>query len=287
MIDLHVHSTASDGSVTPADLVRSAADLGLSAIAITDHDTLSGIPEAMAQASSGAVELIPGTELSVTWESGAMHLIVLFLQPGDGPLQSRLSELRQGRNLRNALIIERLRDIGVPVSEDEVLALAGGESVGRPHIAAVMLARGYVESIPDAFDSYLGWGRPAYFPRLRLGPEEAIGLALEAGAVPVLAHPHTLHLDSSPEVVSTLTRLAKAGLIGMECHCPAYSPLEREGYLALAERFGLLPSGGSDFHGTFKPDIQLGIGRGDLFVPNHFLDALRGAQENIRHENGR
>lgn len=287
MIDLHVHSTASDGSVAPADLVRSAADLGLSAIAITDHDTLSGIPEAMAQASSGAVELIPGTELSVTWESGAMHLIVLFLRPGDGPLQSRLSELRQGRNLRNALIIERLSDIGVPVSEDEVLAVAGGESVGRPHIAAVMLARGYVETIADAFDLYLGWGRPAYFPRLRLGPEEAIGLALEAGAVPVLAHPHTLHLDSSAEVVSTLTRLAKAGLIGMECHCPAYSPLEREGYLVLAERFGLLPSGGSDFHGTFKPDIHLGVGRGDLFVPNHFLDALRGAQENIRHENGR
>lgn len=275
MIDLHVHSTASDGSETPAGLVAKAADLGLSAIALTDHDTLSGIPEAMAEASASPVELIPGTELSVTWERGAMHLIVLYLEPGDGPLQNRLSDLRQGRSVRNALIIERLRDIGLPISEDEVLAIAGGESVGRPHIAAVMLSRGYVESIADAFDQYLGWGRTAYFPRSRLGPEEAIALALDSGAVPLLAHPHTLHLDSSAEVVATLRRLAEAGLVGMECYCPAYSPLEREGYLALAKRFDLLPSGGSDFHGTYKPDIQLGFGRGDLLVPDHFLDDLR------------
>jgi len=252
-----------------------AADLGLSAIALTDHDTLSGIPEAVTQASLSAIELIPGTELSVTWDRGAMHLIVLFLQPGDGPLQRRLAELRRGRNLRNGLIIERLAEIGLPVLEEEVLGLAGGESVGRPHIAAVMLDRGYVDSITDAFDRYLAWGRPAYFARTRLGPEEAIGLALEAGAVPVLAHPHTLGLDSSAEVVSTLTRLVNAGLVGMESHCPAYSPLEREGYVALAQRFGLAPSGGSDFHGTYKPDIEIGIGRGDLSVPDHFLDALR------------
>lgn len=275
MIDLHLHSTASDGSEAPADVVRMAANLGLSAIALTDHDTLSGIPEAVTQASLRAIELIPGTELSVKWDRGAMHLIVLFLQPGDGPLQRRLGELRRGRNLRNALIIERLTEIGLPVLEEEVLGLAGGESVGRPHIAAVMLHRGYVDSIADAFDRYLGWGRPAYFARARLGPEEAIGLTLEAGAVPVLAHPHTLSLDSSAEVVSTLTGLVKAGLVGIESHCPAYSPLEREGYLALAERFGLAPSGGSDFHGTFKPDIEIGIGRGDLSVPDHFLDALR------------
>ncbi|MGH9197713.1 MAG: PHP domain-containing protein, partial [Acidimicrobiia bacterium] len=135
MIDLHLHSTASDGSEAPADVVRMAANLGLSAIALTDHDTLSGIPEAVTEASLRAIELIPGIELSVKWDRGAMHLIVLFLQPGDGPLQRRLGELRRGRNLRNALIIERLTEIGLPVLEEEVLGLAGGESVGRPHIA--------------------------------------------------------------------------------------------------------------------------------------------------------
>lgn len=275
MIDLHVHSTASDGSESPTEVVRRAAHKGLTSIALTDHDTISGIAEASASASTNGIELIPGTELSVKWDRGAMHLVVLFLKPSDGPLQNRLEELRRGRTHRNSLIIERLADIGVPVLEEEVLGFAHGESVGRPHIAAVMLQRGYVDSIADAFDRYLGWGRPAYFPRSRLGPEEAIGLALEAKAVPVLAHPHTLGLDSSADVTSTLARLTESGLVGMECHCPAYSPLEREGYDALARRFGLLPSGGSDFHGTFKPDIEIGIGRGNLSVPDHLLDALR------------
>ena len=275
MIDLHCHSTASDGSDEPGALVRRAAAAGIRALALTDHDTQAGVPDALAAASETGIELIPGTELSLEWEGGAMHLVVLFLNPGPGPLQDRLSSLRDARQVRNYEIIEALTSLGLPVTPGDVAALAGGESVGRPHIAAAMMARGYVSTIAEAFDLYLGWGRPAYRPRWRLGPEEGIELALTSGGVPVLAHPHTLGLNSSNVVTSTLRRLKQAGLVAMECYYPLYSPLEREGYAALAARFGLSASGGSDYHGNFKPGVDLGIGRGDLAVPPGLLDALR------------
>ena len=275
MIDLHTHSTASDGSETPAAVVQMAAAAGLTAIALTDHDTQSGIAEARAEAHSNGLELIPGTELSVEWDQGAMHMVVLFLEPGPGPLQDRLAELRSGRDERNLRIIQRLAELDLPVSEQEILDLAAGESVGRPHIAAVMVSHGYVESIVDAFDQYLAWGKPAYMARPRLSPEVAIGLARESKAVPILAHPHTLRLNTSDDVSATLRRLSGAGLVGMECYYPLYSPMEREGYAALAGRFGLRASGGSDYHGSYKPDVELGVGRGNLAVPDQLLEALR------------
>lgn len=275
MIDLHSHSNASDGSDDPAALVQRAAAVGIRTLALTDHDTQSGVETALAEASRSGIELIPGTELSLAWEGGAMHLVVLFLVPGRGPLQDRLAEIRAARHARNHEILEVLESLGLPVGADEVAAMAGGESVGRPHIAAAMVRRGYVESIAEAFDLYLGWGRPAYRPRWRLTPEEGIGLSLASGGVPVLAHPHTLGLNNSEEVSTTLRRLKAAGLRAMECYCPLYSPIEREGYAALAARFGLLASGGSDYHGSFKPGIELGVGRGNLSVPERLLDALR------------
>jgi len=265
----------SDGSDDPAHVVDKAAAIGITSLALTDHDSLGGIPEARAAAEQAGIELIPGTELSVNWEGGAMHLVVLFLDDNVGPLQARLREMRDGRSERNLIILERLDALGLGVTLDEVLVHGQGETIGRPHIAAVMLQRGYVSTIAEAFDLYLGWGRPAYEPRWRLNPAEAIELARQSGAVPLLAHPHTLGLDRSERVAETLSTLKRAGLVGMECYYPPYSPLEREGYAALAERFGLLPSGGSDYHGTYKPGVELGIGRGDLRTPPHLLDALR------------
>jgi predicted metal-dependent phosphoesterase TrpH len=204
-----------------------------------------------------------------------MHLVVLFLPPEPGPLQDRLGELQSGREDRNRQIVERLLQLGVNIEYAEVLEEAGGGTVGRPHIAAVMVRHGYVVDIASAFELFLAKGRPGYIGRRRLHPEEAIELARMSGAVPVLAHPHTMALDSSEQVRVTMSRLSGAGLRGMECYYPLYSPLEREGYVALARRFGLIPSGGSDYHGTYKVGIELGSGRGDLVVADQVLEELR------------
>ncbi len=275
MIDLHSHSTASDGSDRPAVVVEKAARAGVKALALTDHDTLEGIEEARSQAQNLSLELIAGVELSVEWEPGAMHLVVLFLEPGPGPLQDRLLELQAGRGDRNLAVVERLNQLGLAIDYEEVLLEAGGGSVGRPHIAAVLARHGYVPDVSSAFDLYLAKGRNAYVNRLRLLPETAIGLAREEGAVVVLAHPHTLGIDRADEMAGLLQRLTAAGLGGMECYYPLYSPSERKGYVALARRFGLVPSGGSDYHGLYKAGIELGIGRGDLLVPDSVLEELR------------
>jgi hypothetical protein len=274
-IDLHAHSTASDGSDTPSQLVRRAAEIGLSAVALTDHDTLEGIEEATAAARLTSVRLIPGVELSLEWSQGGMHLIVLFLGPGRGPLRDRLAELQAGRDERNQKMVELLNSLGLSIEYQEVLTEAGGGSVGRPHIAAVMARHGHVDNIASAFDLWLGKGKPAYVGRKRLLPEEAIGLARMEGAVPILAHPHTMGIETAEDMATTLRRLRAAGLIGLECHYPLYSPDERLEYVDLARRFDLVPSGGSDYHGRYKVGIDLGVGKGDLRVPDSVLDELR------------
>lgn len=273
-VDLHTHSTASDGSEGPIALVEMASALGLTALALTDHDTLEGIAEAEAAASTADLELIPGTELSLD-HHGAMHLVVLWLEPGPGPLQDRLASLQHGRHARNLAIVTLLDELGMPVSIDEVMEEAGSGSVGRPHIAAVMMRKGYVESVAEAFDLWLGAGRPAYAGRPRLSPEEAIGLAIDSGGVPVLAHPHTLGINRAEEMADLLDRLRRAGLVGLEAACAGYRRHEREGYADLARRFGLVASGGSDYHGRYKPGLELGTGYGDLVVREMVVDELR------------
>lgn len=275
IVDLHSHSTASDGSETPTRLVELALEAGLRCLALTDHDTLGGLDEAIAAAAGTGLELIPGLELSLQYDRGGMHLIVLWLGPGTGPLQDRLAELRASRNERNARIADILTSIGLPITLEEIEEEAGGGSVGRPHIAAVMMARGYVPDIRTAFDLWLGAGRPAYVGRKRLDPADAITLARESGGVPVLAHPHTLGITTASEMADLLSDLKRAGLVGLEALYPAYHRHEREGYADLARRFGLLPSGGSDFHGTYKPGLLLGSGYGDLVVPAQICEELR------------
>lgn len=274
-VDLHTHSTASDGSDPPEHLVELASETGLSALALTDHDTQEGLEAAVAAAANHDLEMIPGVELSLNYDSGTMHLIVLWLDPGSGPLQDRLQGLQSGRSRRNEEIVDRLAEAGLPITIEEVLAEAGGGSVGRPHIAAVMMKHGYVPDIRTAFDLWLGRGRPAYVGRDRLDPGEAIGLARESGAVPVLSHPHTLGVTTAPNMADLLTGLKRAGLIGLEAIYGSYRRHEREGYADLARRFELIPSGGSDYHGSYKPGLSLGSGYGDLAVPDSVLDELR------------
>jgi predicted metal-dependent phosphoesterase TrpH len=273
-VDLHTHSTASDGSESPARLVAAAVAMRLSHLALTDHDTLEGVAEARAAAEDHDLVLIPGTELSLDFEGG-MHLVVLWLEPGPGPLQDRLADLQNGRATRNLEIVDNLTRLGMPIDLDEVLEESGGGSVGRPHIAAVMMRKGYVGSIVEAFDLWLGAGRPGYATRPRMTPEDALALALQSGGVPVLAHPHTLGINRAAEMASLLDRLRAAGLVGIEAFCSAYHRHEREGYADLARRFGLVASGGSDYHGSYKPGLELGRGYGDLVVDGSVVDRLR------------
>ena len=277
-VDLHVHSTASDGTEQPADLVASAVRARLGAIALTDHDTLEGLDAARTAADALGIRLIPGVELSCDWEGGAMHLVVLFLEPGVGPLQDRLAALRAARDVRNARIVDRLVGLGIEITIDEVLEEAGGGSVGRPHLAAVLVRKEVVPDIPTAFDRYLAAGRPAYVGRERLTPVEAISLARESGGVPVLAHPLTLGIDLDGELRATFQQLAEMGLVGVEVEYSTYLREERLRLRRLAAAAGLLPSGGTDYHGAYKPDISLGVGKGDLAVAGSILDDLEAAR---------
>jgi predicted metal-dependent phosphoesterase TrpH len=225
-----------------------------------------------------SVDLIPGVELSLEWARGGMHLVVLWLEPGPGPLQNRLAALQRGRDTRNQRIVDRLTDLGMPITLEEVEAEAGAGSVGRPHIAAVMVRHGYVDQIHEAFDLYLANNKPAYVGRERLLPEEGIGLARRSGGVPILAHPHTLGVDNRFEMADLLDRLIAAGLQGIECYYGTYEQPGRQGMVALARRFGLVPAGGSDYHGTYKADVELGSGKVGLSVPDAVLEELSAAR---------
>jgi 3',5'-nucleoside bisphosphate phosphatase len=286
-VDLHCHSVASDGSETPSEVIRRAAVAGLDAVALTDHDVLEGLAEAGEAAARHDVELIPGTELSLDWsgidpaadQRGGMHLIVLWIDDGPGPLQDRLADLRLGRERRNHTILERLAQLGLDVPMSEVMARAGSGSVGRPHIAGVMVDRLYVPDIATAFSEYLAHGRPAYVPRARLDPGTALRLGRASGGVPVLAHPHTLGFEHDPDLEALLRHLAGLGLMGVETDHSASETPRRRALRRMADRVGLSRSGGSDYHGSYKPGIEVGVGVGDLDVPTAYLDELRSRRE--------
>jgi hypothetical protein len=273
MIDLHVHSTVSDGSDTPEELVDLAVKAGLSALALTDHDRQDGVLSARKRAVAAGLELIAGAEISCQ-HTGTMHMLVYFLEPGEGPLQDELVRLQAARETRNERLVARLAELGLPVSREELEAEAGGSGAGRPHVAAVLVRKGLATSVQDAFDRYLAKGRPAYMEKERLEPTLAIELSLESGALPVLAHP--LSLGFSPDKLESAVReLADAGLAGLEAIYGRYSREERGGLAVMAAHAGLAITGGSDHHGSYKPDLSLGVGRGDLHVPDGALAALR------------
>ena len=272
-VDLHTHSRVSDGSDSPTELMANAAIAGLNAVALTDHDTLGGLDEAQIEADRLGIRLVRGVELSVEWDRGGMHMVVLFLGQ-DGPLQARLSYLQQARSTRNEHMVALLQSLEYDISLDEVIDESGGGVVGRPHMAAILVRKGYFPDPPAVFDQLLGNGQPGYLSRVRLQPHDAIKLARASGGVPIIAHPHTLGLDRASEYAETMADLAEAGLGGIECFYGDYEP-ERQADLAAATRaFGLIPSGGSDYHGTYKEGLLLGTGRGDLHVHDHVLEEL-------------
>jgi 3',5'-nucleoside bisphosphate phosphatase len=275
VIDLHTHSTVSDGSDSPAELAELAAKAGLTAFALTDHDRLDGLAEARSRARDLGVELVPGCELSCE-HTATMHVLVYDIEPGEGPLQDELVALQHARDTRNDRMAEVLAELGLPVTRDEMEAEAGGIGAGRPHIAAILVRKGVVGSVQEAFDVWLAKGRPAYIEKDRLAPADALRLARASGGRAVLAHPLSLNLEPAA-LERTVAELRDLGLVGIEAIYGRYSPDERAGLVALAERVGLVTTGGSDHHGTYKPDLTVGTGRGDLAVPDDFLDRLRSA----------
>ncbi|MDJ0923401.1 MAG: PHP domain-containing protein [Acidimicrobiia bacterium] len=276
-VDLHLHSTFSDGSATPAEIVAIASDLGLSGIALTDHDTLEGLPDAAAAAERAGLRFIGGTELSVLWREQSMHLLVYCLEPGPGLIEEQLAILRRGRNARNEHIVELLRGLGIDITYADVLSEAGGGVVGRPHFAGVLVNKGIVTSVAEAFDRFLAQGRPAYAPRQRLAAEEAIAYARATGAVPVIAHPHTLNLRAD-EYADGFAELVDRGLGGIESFYAEYSPELRQRLASICSELGIVATGGSDYHGKYKPQLQVGIGNGDLRVPDEAFDRLLAAR---------
>ncbi len=275
-LDLHLHTTHSDGSLPPAEVVRLAHKAHVRALAITDHDILAGLPEAMATGRELEIDVIPGVEISSRYLDSELHILGYFFDWHDRTFTERLASLRASRHARNPQIIQKLNDLGLAITYDEVLHNARTESVGRPHIARVLVQKGYVSSSKEAFERYLAGGKLAFVPRDLPTPETAIQWIREAKGVPVLAHPMWAPV-SGTGLVDLLKSLKDAGLVGIEAHYSTHKPKDTGEYLALAAQVGLLPTGGSDFHGITKPDIDVGVGRGDLKVPMALLEPLREA----------
>ncbi|MFH1137617.1 MAG: PHP domain-containing protein [Pseudomonadota bacterium] len=274
LIDLHTHTTASDGSFSPGRVVELALAAGLKAVGVTDHDSTDGLDEALAKGRDIGLEVVPGVEISAEFQSGTMHVLGYYMDYREPEFKNRLTALQDGRRNRNPNIVCKLNGLGLELTMDEVRAESGGGQVGRPHFARVLIRKGYVATTEEAFDLYLGKGRPAYVDKFRFFPREAVQMILQAGGLPVLAHPSTLKL-SREGLEALVAELKAAGLVGLEAYYSTHSPEMIEDYLALCGRFDLVPTGGSDFHGESKKDISLGTGRGDLAVPLDILQRLK------------
>ena len=278
-IDLHIHSTASDGTWTPQEILAEAAALQLGAVAITDHDTLEGVKSAIDSGIPPSVEFLTGVEISSNpppffSNSDTLHILGYHIDTDNADLDRTLEKLRGARKDRNPGIIRRLGTLGIDLSLQEVKESVGPGQIGRPHIAALMVAKGVVSSIHEAFDLYLGKGKPAYVDKYRVESASAIELIRNAGGIPVLAHPGLLNPDGCHDLAPLVSGLKEMGLMGIEAYYSGHLPAQTEGYIELAERNDLLVTGGTDFHGDMYPDIKMGIGRGDMNVPYDLYEKL-------------
>lgn len=258
-VDLHAHTTASDGQLTPTELVKAAAAAGVGVLAVTDHDTTRGVAEALAAAWEVGIRLIPGVELSAEGAPGKCHLLGLGIDPEYAPLNDTLATISEARRVRNGQIAERLQRLGVPVTLEEVTAAAPhGANVGRPHFAAVLVARGAARDFKDAFDRYLSDEGPAYVEKQTLTSAEAIRLVHEAGGRCFLAHPGLVRLAEQETPETRLRALKALGIDGLEAYYSKHSPIQTEQFLRLAQKLDLLVTGGSDFHGPAVSEARLG-----------------------------
>ncbi len=279
MIDLHVHTNMSDGSLSPAEVVRLSAEMGLRAIAITDHDTVAGIAQAQAEGLNAEVEVVAGVEMSVEWNPGIVHILGFFIRPEDANLLATLAYLGKGRQDRIPKILSKLSHCGVHISVEEVARESGGGVPGRPHVANVMVRNGLVRGVQEAFDLYLGKGAPAYVKKTKIKPGEAIHVIKKAGGLAVLAHPYSVDEQDSGRLREIIQSFVRQGLEGIEVYYPKHTAEQTKTFLDLALEFDLAITGGTDFHGAGKPEVELGVfpGRGPL--PYSILQDMKARRD--------
>ncbi len=271
-VDLHAHSTASDGELSPRDLVALALERELDVIALTDHDSIAGIDAARDAARGTRLEVIPGVELSADVESAEVHVLGYFVDWRDAHFLAMLAKFRDGRVGRAEKMVEKLTQLGAPITFERVQELAGDGSIGRPHVAQALLEAGHIATMSEAFEKYLGRNAPAYVERFKITPEDAVALILKAGGVPVLAHPR--------QVPHYVEPLAKAGLLGLEVYYAMYPAELRAKHLQMARQFGLIATGGSDFHGLQRMAHMSGLG--DVDVPPAVVEELRAKAASVK-----
>lgn len=281
-IDLHTHSTASDGTLTPPEIIALAARSNLAAISITDHDTLEGVRQISSTPIPAGLHFLTGIEISTSAPSaipisGSLHLLGYGIDVDDPALNDVLAQLKVSRDNRTPGIIAKLNTLGFTITHEDVRLLAGDGQVGRPHVAACMVKKRYASDIDDAFNRFLGHGKPAYVDRYRITPTEAISLVRAAGGVPVLAHPALYGLPDFKALRELVEVLVKAGMMGIEVYYPEHSATVTRQLIALARQLDLLMTGGTDFHGDLKPNISLGTGSGDFLVPLTLFEKLTAA----------
>ncbi len=279
MIDLHVHSNHSDGTLSPEELVALAAQSRVSVFALTDHDTVSGIVKAKkaAACSTGSglsVTVVPGTEISAAYKNRDIHILGLFIDETDSFLIQALEDAVLARDHRNETMAERFRDLGIPLTLEELRRINPDTVITRAHFAKYLIEHGHVKTSEEAFKRYLNYDAPCFVPREYMPPERAISLILQAGGIPVLAHPLLYKLPPN-ELEALIKRLKDAGLAGLEVYYSSNSGFDEQICYSLANRFGLLMTGGTDFHGANKPNLYLGTGRNhNLNIPEALLDPL-------------
>jgi len=274
-VDLHAHTTHSDGTVTPTELVRLAAEAGLAAVAVTDHDTTSGLAEAIEAGRRLGVEVISGCEVSTREGGASVHVLGYAIEPSHEGFRRLLARVRDDRAARNRTMRERLAALGVPITEEDVLRHVEGAVVARPHFARAMVARGHVTDTREAFDRFLADDGPAYVLAALPPPDDAIHAIRAAGGVAALAHPRQIGLTGRKAWRRLLRRLVDAGLDGIEVDHTSHGPDDRVLFRSLATAFDLVPTGGSDFHGAAKPNVRLGTGDGSIRVPYETWERLR------------
>jgi len=274
-VDLHTHSTASDGDCAPAEVVRLAEGRRLAAVALTDHDTISGLDQAVEEAAELPVRFVPGVEISARSPRGLLHIVGLGIDPQQRAFASTLRRISDARRQRNPKMIAKLQQLGFDVSMDDLRALGGeSDSLGRLHMARLLCTKGYVRSAEQAFRDYLGQGAPAYVDKERLDPSEAFDAVHAAGGLAILAHPVHLGCANSAQLERVVRGLVRAGLDGIEVYHSDHSVVWTRIYLDLAKKLGLLVSGGSDFHGRGKPEVRIGRPRTPVKAVEQLLAKL-------------